>query len=65
MKPLFNIKTLLCNDKQQVITDCDPYLHIHCITGSAIEGFDMQMLFDPFEKQNWGFDRFSYFLFRQ
>jgi hypothetical protein len=31
--------------------DGDPDLDPHRVRGSAIEGFDAQMLFDPFEEQ--------------
>ena len=42
---------LQSNNKQQVVTDGNPYLCEDCILGRPIERLDMQMLLDPFEKR--------------
>src|SRR5215472_14354836 len=39
------------NGNQEVHRDSGPDLDPYRILGSAVEGFDSQMLFDPFEKQ--------------
>lgn len=36
---------------EQVGTDGDPDLSFDCVLRSTVEGFDPQMLFDPFEEQ--------------
>ena len=41
---------LLGNNKQKVVTDDYPYLCKDCIHSRSVEGFDVQVLLDPFEK---------------
>ena len=40
---------LQSNNKQQVVTDGNPYLCEDCILGRPIERLDVQVLLDPFE----------------
>lgn len=40
---------LFSNDKQQIVADGNPYLHIYDILCCSKERLDMQMLFYPFE----------------
>ena len=35
---------------QDVDADCDPNLRLHGVRTGAVEGFDSQVLLDPFEK---------------
>src|ERR1019366_4313319 len=44
-EPLFD------NGDQDIDGDSDPHLGAHGVFGRAIEGFDTQMLLDPFEEQ--------------
>lgn len=44
MKPLFD------DGNEHIHRDGDPDLGFHRIFGSAVEGFDPQMLFDPLEE---------------
>ena len=41
---------LLGNNKQKVVTDSYSYLCEDCIHSRSVEGFDVQVLLDPFEK---------------
>ena len=50
MKAWIQSILLLGNDKQKVVTDGYPYLREDCILARSVEGFDMQMLLDPLEK---------------
>jgi hypothetical protein len=50
MKSWFQSLLLLRDDKQQIVTNGYPYLRIDSILGCAVEGFNMQVLLDPFEK---------------
>ena len=43
--------SLLCNDEQQIVTNGYPDLRVNGVLGCSVEGFYMQMLFDPFEEQ--------------
>lgn len=42
---------LQSNNKQQVVTDGNPYLCEDCILGRPIERLDVQVLLDPFEER--------------
>ena len=42
---------LQSNNKQQVITDGNPYLCEDCILGRPVECLDVQVLLDPFEER--------------
>ena len=42
---------LQSNNKQQVVTDGNPYLCEDCILGRSIERLDVQVLLDPFEER--------------
>ena len=50
MKTWIQSILLLGNNKQKVVTDGYPYLCEECIHSRSIEGFDVQVLLDPFEK---------------
>lgn len=50
MKAWFQPILLLCDDKQQIVTDGYPDLRVHRILGRPIERLDMQVLLDPFEE---------------
>ena len=41
---------LLGNNKQKVVTDSYSYLCEDCIHSRSVEGFDVQVLLDPFEE---------------
>ena len=43
---------LLGNNKQKVVTDGYPFLCKGCIHSRSVEGFDVQVLLDPFEDLN-------------
>ena len=45
------MKTFFHNSNQHVDGYGDPNLGLHCVLGGAIEGFDSQVLLDPFEEQ--------------
>lgn len=48
---LINMKhLLLCNSKQQVIADGNPYLRVNCILARSVERLNVQMLLNPFEE---------------
>ena len=38
-------------NKQQVVTDGNPYLCVDCILGRSVECLDVQMLLNPFEER--------------
>ena len=42
---------LLCNDKQQIITNGYPYLCVHSILCRSKERFDIQVLLYPFKEE--------------
>lgn len=41
---------LLRNVKQKVVANGYPYLRVNCVLGGSVEGLNMKMLLDPFEK---------------
>ena len=43
--------TFFENSHEQVNGDGDPHLDTHGVLRCAVEGFDSQMLFDPFEEE--------------
>lgn len=43
--------SLLCNDEQQIVANGYPDLCVNGVLGCSVEGFYIQMLFDPFEEQ--------------
>ena len=43
--------TFFENSNEQINGDGDPHLDMHGVLRSAVEGFDSQMLFDPFEEE--------------
>lgn len=45
------MQTLFEQRHQQIDGDGDPDLGAHCVLARAVEGFDPQMLFDPFEEK--------------
>src|SRR5260370_42123945 len=45
------MESLLDDGDQNIGGDGDPDLRLNAILGSPVEGFDPQMLLDPFEKQ--------------
>lgn len=45
------LRELLCNRYQHVDAYRNLYLCLHCVLVCAAEGYDTQMLLDPFEKQ--------------
>ncbi len=45
------MKRFLHDGHQQIGADGCPDLGFHCVERGAIESFDSQVLFDPFEKQ--------------
>ena len=47
----FALKLLFEDGRQQVHADGDPDLGLHRVVRVAVEGFDSQMLLDPFEEQ--------------
>ena len=51
MKTWVQHKSLPGYDKQKIITYGNPYLCENCIHRGTIEGFNMKVLFYPFEKQ--------------
>ena len=51
VKILFDMIHLQSNNKQQVVTDGNPYLCEDCILGRSIERLDVQVLLDPFEER--------------
>lgn len=51
MKSWSQHKSFLCYEKQQIFTYGNPYLCENCIHRGTIEGFNMKVLFYPFEKQ--------------
>lgn len=50
MKTWFKPIMLLRDDEQKVVADGYPYLRVDGITGCSVKSLDMQMLFDPLEK---------------
>ena len=48
---MLQIKTFTNDGNKNVSGNGNPYLSFNRIFGSAVEGLDSQMLFDPFEKQ--------------
>jgi hypothetical protein len=48
---LIELQSLLHDGNKDIDRDRDPDLSQHSIFGCAIEGFDPEMLLDPFEKQ--------------
>jgi len=50
MKSWFQFIFLLRDDKQQIVANGYPYLRIDSILGCTVEGFNMQVLLDPFEE---------------
>ena len=51
VKILFDMIHFQGNNKQQVITDGNPYLCEDCILGRPVERLNVQMLLDPFEER--------------
>src|SRR5258708_13744653 len=45
------MESLLDDGDQNIGGDSDPDLRLNAILGSPVEGFDPQMLLDPFEKE--------------
>jgi len=45
------MESLLDDGDQNIGGDGDPDLRLNAILGSPVEGFDPQMLLDPFEKE--------------
>ncbi len=45
------MQTFLQNDEEQIDGDGAPDLCAHSVGARAVEGFDAQVLFDPFEEQ--------------
>ena len=43
--------TFFENSYEQINGDGDPYLNAHGVLRCAVESFDSQMLFDPFEEE--------------
>ena len=41
----------LDNGDENISTDSDPNLSLHCVLGSSIKGLDSKVLFDPLEKE--------------
>lgn len=50
MKTWFQSILLLRDDKQQVVSNGYPYLHVDSIEGCTVKGLDMQVLLDPLEE---------------
>ena len=46
----FDFEFFLDDCDQNINTDGNPDLSLHCVLGSSEEGLDSQILFDPFEK---------------
>lgn len=51
MKTWLQHKSLPSYNKQKIVTYGNPYLCENCIHRGTIEGFNMEVLFYPFEKQ--------------
>jgi hypothetical protein len=47
----FQPEFFLDDRDEYVNADRDPHLNLHRVVARPVEGFDMQILFDPFEKQ--------------
>ena len=50
MKTRYQSKPLLRNDEQKIVANGDPDLRVNGVLGGPVEGLDVKMLFDPFEK---------------
>ena len=50
MKTRFQSRLFLCGNKQQVVTNGYSYLRVDSIAGCIVKDLDMQVLFDPLEK---------------
>ena len=51
MKTRYQSKPLLRNDEQKIVANGDPDLRVNGVLGGPVEGLDVKMLFDPFEKE--------------
>lgn len=45
------MQTFFDDSDEDVSTDRDPYLRLHCVLAGSQKGFDTQMLLGPFEEQ--------------
>ena len=46
-----DMEAVFDNRDEDINADCGPDLSFHCVLGGAVQGFDTQVLFNPFEEQ--------------